>query len=250
MINPFYKFIFDGFGLRLIIKFITLIGLINYHREKRIRNVLVKSTLNNFKFYIDIEDPKKFKFPTKLFRTWGLYEPLTSLVLKKYVKENYNVLEIGSAYGYFTIQFAKLSKNGTIYAVEPNSNYYENYLTKNIEINNLNNVKLFCDAIGDENTIDVKGKNVKTISFENFYNKNINKDLDFIFIDVDARNLKGEIVRNEINILKQIFEFYSKNKRPKIFVESKDLDNITDLIRKNNYTIRNITKRHFILLPN
>ena len=54
-------------------------------------------------------------------RSWGLYEPLTSLVLKKHVKENYNVLEIGSAYGYFTIQFSKLSKKGTIYAVEPNS---------------------------------------------------------------------------------------------------------------------------------
>ena len=56
------------------------------------------------------------------------------VLLKKYVKENYNVLEIGSAYGYFTIQSAKLSKNGTIYAVEPNSNYYENYLREKYKI--------------------------------------------------------------------------------------------------------------------
>ena len=48
-----------------------------------------------------------------------------------------NVLELGSAYGYFTIQLSKLSKRGTIYAVEPNTDYHENYLTKNIEINKL-----------------------------------------------------------------------------------------------------------------
>lgn len=250
MINPFQKFFFDSFGFRLIVKLIKIIGLINYKREKRIRNVLVKSTLNNFKFYIDIEDPKKFKFPTKLIRSWGLYEPLTSLVLKKHVQENYNVLEIGSAYGYFTIQFSKLSKKGTIYAVEANSDYYENYLKKNVVINELNNVKLFCTAIGDENAIDVKGKTLEPISFKDFHDKNINKDLDFIFIDVDARNPNGEIVRNEINILKQIFKFYPRNKRPKIFIESHYIDDIADLIIKNSYIINNVTSRHFILLPN
>jgi FkbM family methyltransferase len=249
MINPFYKFFFDGFGYRLIIKLIKMISLINYRREKRVRNLIVKSTLNNFKFYTDTEDPKKFKFPTQLMRYWGLYEPLTSVILEKYVQENYNVLELGSAYGYFTIQLSKLSKRGTIYAVEPNTDYYENYLTKNIEINKLNNVKLFCTAIGDEKIIDVKGKSLKTISFKDFHNKNIDKDLDFIFIDVDAKNLEGEIVRNEINILKQIFEFYPKNKRPKIFIESHYIDDIADLIIKNSYTINNVTSRHFILLP-
>jgi FkbM family methyltransferase len=249
MINPFYKFFFDGFGYRLIIKLIKMISLINYRREKRVRNLIVKSTLNNFKFYTDTEDPKKFKFPTQLMRYWGLYEPLTSVILEKYVQENYNVLELGSAYGYFTIQLSKLSKRGTIYAVEPNTDYYENYLTKNIEINKLDNVKLFCTAIGDEKIIDVKGKSLKTISFKDFHNKNIDKDLDFIFIDVDAKNLEGEIVRNEINILKQIFEFYPKNKRPKIFIESHYIDDIADLIIKNSYTINNVTSRHFILLP-
>jgi FkbM family methyltransferase len=249
MINPFYKFFFDGFGYRLIIKLIKMISLINYRREKRVRNLIVKSTLNNFKFYTDTEDPKKFKFPTQLMRYWGLYEPLTSVILEKYVQENYNVLELGSAYGYFTIQLSKLSKRGTIYAVEPNTDYHENYLTKNIEINKLDNVKLFCTAIGDEKIIDVKGKSLKTISFKDFHNKNIDKDLDFIFIDVDAKNLEGEIVRNEINILKQIFEFYPKNKRPKIFIESHYIDDIADLIIKNSYTINNVTSRHFILLP-
>lgn len=249
MINVYAKFLFDGFGYRLIIKFIKIINLINFKREKRIRNILIKSTLDNFKFFIDVEDPKKIKFPTKLMRSWGLYEPLTSLVLKKYVKENYNVLEIGSAYGYFTIQFSKLATKGTIYAVEPNSDYFENYLTKNVEINELDNVKLFCTAIGDKQAIDVKGTTLKPISFKDFHDENIKHDLNFIFIDVDARNLKGEIVRNEINILKQIFEFYDNNKRPKIFIESKDLDNIKDLIVKNNYFIKNLTRRHFLLTP-
>jgi predicted O-methyltransferase YrrM len=249
MINPFYKFFFDGFGYRLIIKLIKMISLINYRREKRVRNLIVKSTLNNFKFYTDTEDPKKFKFPTQLMRYWGLYEPLTSVILEKYVQENYNVLELGSAYGYFTIQLSKLSKRGTIYAVEPNTDYYENYLTKNIEINKLNNVKLFCTAIGDEKIIDVKGKSLKTISFKDFHNKNIDKDLDFIFIDVDARDEEGNIIRNEIIILRQIFKYYKKLKKPKIFLETKDLDKIYEDIKANNYEIKTITRRHFILLP-
>ena len=206
--------------------------------------------MEKFKFEIDTENTKKVRFPTKLYRTWGLYEPLTSLVLKKHVQENYNVLEIGSAYGYFTIQFSKIIKKGTIYAVEPNSDYFENYLKKNVMINELNNVKLFCTAIGNENAIDVKGKTLKPMSFKDFHDKNINKDLDFIFIDVDARNLSGEIVRNEIAILKQIFEFYSNINKPIIFVESKNLDEIYDQIKKNNYRIIPITRRHFVLKQN
>ena len=250
MINKFSKFFFDGLGLRIILKIFFFLNLFNHNSEKKIRTILIKSTLEKFKFEIDTENTKKVRFPTKLYRTWGLYEPLTSLVLKKHVQENYNVLEIGSAYGYFTIQFSKIIKKGTIYAIEPNSDYFENYLKKNVMINELNNVKLFCTAIGNENAIDVKGKTLKPISFKDFHDKNINKDLDFIFIDVDARNLSGEIVRNEIAILKQIFEFYSNINKPTIFVESKNLDEIYDQIKKNNYRIIPITRRHFVLKQN
>ena len=250
MIDKFSKFFFDGLGFRIILKIFFFLNFFNHNSEKKIRTILIKSTLEKFKFEIDTENIKKVRFPTKLYRTWGLYEPLTSLVLKKHVQENYNVLEIGSAYGYFTIQFSKIIKKGTIYAVEPNSDYFENYLKKNVMINELNNVKLFCTAIGNENAIDVKGKTLKPMSFKDFHDKNINKDLDFIFIDVDARNLSGEIVRNEIAILKQIFEFYSNINKPIIFVESKNLDEIYDQIKKNNYRIIPITRRHFVLKQN
>jgi len=250
MINPFYKFIFDGLGLRTLLKIFSIFHSSTTQQEKKIRNILIKSTLKSFKFYIDTEDPKKFKYPTKLYRTWGLYEPLTSLVLKKLVKEKYNVLEIGSAYGYFSIQFAKLASKGKVYAVEPNPNYYNDYLIKNIELNNQSNIKTFCTAIGNGDFIDVKTNKIKTLSFEEFCNTNVRENLDFIFIDVDARDLEGGIVRNEINILKQVFKFYSDMKKPTIFVESKDLHIISDLIKKNNYKIFKITRRHFVLLEN
>ena len=40
-------------------------------------------------------------------------------------------------------------------------------------INELNNVKLFCTAIGNENAIDVIGKTLKPMSFKDFHEKNI-----------------------------------------------------------------------------
>ena len=55
------------------------------------------------------------------------------------------------------------------------------------------------------------------------------KKLSFSLTDTFQKN-SGEIVRNEIAILKQIFEFYSNINKPIIFVESKNLDEICNNI--------------------
>lgn len=250
MINIVSKFFFDGLGFRVLLKIFSLLNLFNYNSDKQIRTILIKSTLEKFKFEIDTENTKEIRFPTKLYRTWGLYEPLTSIVLKKLIKKDHKILEIGSAYGYFTIQFAKLAHAGKVFAIEPNQNFHDNYLTKNIKLNDQQNVKTFCTALGDGSVINVLGNHVKTSHFKDFFEMNIKENLDFIFIDVDARDLSGEIVRNEIVIMKQIFEFYSNIKKPIIFIESKNLDEIYNQIKKNNYRIIPITRRHFVLKQN
>ena len=250
MNNFILKFLFDGLGYRIIAKCIFFCGRFYTFNHVKIRKILIKSTLLSFKFLIDVEDPKQFKFPTKLLRLYGFYEPLTSIVLKNHVSEISNVLEIGSAYGYFTVQLAKYAKNGSVKAIEPNITYYNNYLIKNIKLNNLHNVKSYNQAIGGDSIIDVKGINIKPINFKKFVIEECqNEPIDFIFIDVDARDEEGNIIRNEIIILRQIFKYYKKLKKPKIFLETKDLDKIYEDIKANNYEIKTITRRHFILLP-
>ena len=65
-----------------------IFNLINYlirilyffiNKNKKSYKVLVKTTLKNIKFYCDLKNEYKYKYPTNLLRIFGMYEPLTSL---------------------------------------------------------------------------------------------------------------------------------------------------------------------------
>jgi FkbM family methyltransferase len=68
------------------------------------------------------------------------FEPLVTEIVKKYIKQGSNVLDIGAHIGYYTLLFAKLVGNeGKVFAFEPN---YNNFilLNKNVEMNHYRNV--------------------------------------------------------------------------------------------------------------
>jgi FkbM family methyltransferase len=81
----------------------------------------------------------------------GKREPFATKILEEETKEGEVILEAGANIGYYTIlQSKKIGPRGKIYAVEPEKDNFS-YLKKNVKLNNLKNVTLFKQAIGDKN---------------------------------------------------------------------------------------------------
>ncbi len=84
------------------------------------------------------------------FENGQLYEPNTSQILIKYLREGDIFVDIGSHIGYFTLLAASLvGSKGNVLAFEPEPVNY-NLLLENIKLNGLQNVSLYKVALGSE----------------------------------------------------------------------------------------------------
>lgn len=80
----------------------------------------------------------------------GCFEPTTTAVINRYVKEGMTVLDIGANIGCHTLRFAKLvGKMGKVIAFEPMSWAFSK-LKRNVELNNFDNITLERIALSDE----------------------------------------------------------------------------------------------------
>ncbi len=71
----------------------------------------------------------------------GVYEPEPTEFYKKLIKPGWTILDIGADVGYFSVLFAKLTtSSGIVYAMEPYSWRYFNYLLSNIIKNKSGNI--------------------------------------------------------------------------------------------------------------
>ena len=172
-------------------------------------------------------------------REYGEYSELELDTICKFINEGDVIFDIGANIGCFTVPFAKkVGSNGRVYAFEPQK-FIFNLLKKNAVCNELNNLQIFNNAIGDANTIlelndfdysqsgnfggitltenydnsvcaKIKGtkKNkIKTLTLNNFLNL---KKCNFLKIDVELM---------ESNVLKGAKEFIKKF-RPIIWIEN------------------------------
>ncbi len=179
------------------------------------------------------------EFIGKSFREYGEYSELELKTILEFINEGDVIFDIGANIGCFSVPFAKkVGSNGKVYAFEPQK-FIFNLLKKNAVCNELNNLQIFNNAIGDANTIlelndfdysqsgnfggitltenydnsvcaKIKGtkKNkIKTLTLNNFLNL---KKCNFLKIDVELM---------ELNVLKGAIEFIKKF-RPIIWVEN------------------------------
>lgn len=214
-------------------------------------NIKIKSTGKFIKLFLKITGECKFPIiDTMLLRRLGIYENETSLLLDNEIQEGYNIVELGAAIGYFTVQMSKLVGNkGKIYSFEPNKSFF-NTLKNNISLNSCENVKLFNCGIGNNKNIllDGHGNTFSTETFDSCL-KDIKK-IDFIFIDIDAREADGSPSRQEYDLIKNILKFNEKlSSKPSFFIEYIENDNdyisILNLMEEYNYKMRILTDRHF-----
>ena len=80
----------------------------------------------------------------------GIHEPFTTEIIKKEIKKDDIILDLGANIGYYTLIFAKLvGKKGRVFAFEPEPTNFT-LLKKNIEINEFYIKKCvnisFCDV--------------------------------------------------------------------------------------------------------
>ena len=179
------------------------------------------------------------EFIGKSFREYGEYSELELKTILEFINEGDVIFDIGANIGCFSVPFAKkVGSNGKVYAFEPQK-FIFNLLKENVECNELKNLQIFNNAIGDANTIlelndfdysqsgnfggitltenydnsvcaKIKGtkKNkIKTLTLNNFLNL---KKCNFLKIDVELM---------ESNVLKGAKEFIKKF-RPIIWMEN------------------------------
>lgn len=80
---------------------------------------------------------------------FGDYESAELSMIKKFLRHNDVVLDIGANLGWYSLNFSKLVPNGRVMAFEPVKNTFE-YLKKNISLNNLKNVRIYNFGLADK----------------------------------------------------------------------------------------------------
>ena len=183
----------------------------------------------------------------KSLSEYGEWSEAEVILIKQLVKDNENIIEIGSNIGTHTIPLAKhLINGGLIYAIEPQSQNYK-LLSVNIKDNKLKNVKILKLAISSEkgeayiNIFNEKLKNnygnsrIFKKSFQNSESV-IVKTLDQLFYDDNTEKkpikcIKCDAQGQELNIIlgaKKIIDTY----KPFLYLENDELNNSKPLIEK------------------
>ena len=105
--------------------------------------------------------PKSFRMITAKF---GMVEPEMKVYMQNFLREtNYFIafIDIGTAYGYYTLIAAKLMRNCFILAFEPDFVFYK-VLEANLSINDIRNAKPSNIALSDiDGEISIQGKRVR-----------------------------------------------------------------------------------------
>ena len=171
-------------------------------------------------------------------REYGEYSELELKTILKFIKEGDTVFDIGANIGCFSVPLAKkVGSTGKIFACEPQP-FINKLLRKNIQANNLNNIKVINEGLGakreilnlDDFDYSTVG-NFGGISFsgrnnQKYMKKKTNKkhsikftNLDE-FLDIDQCNfLKIDVELMELNVLKGAKNFIKKF-RPIIWIEN------------------------------
>lgn len=221
--------------------------------------------IQNQKMFLDSKDSLQLSLN-------GIYGEFETEIVKNEIKPNDVVIDIGAHIGYFTLLFAKLvGPEGKVFSFEPEPKNFE-LLTKNIEINNYENVITESKIVSDKNktctlytfetssganriykpneNINVKPIEVDSISLDEYFkNSEFLKRIKFVKIDVEGAELlvlksMKSIFQNNNNI-KLLLEF-----NPKFLLEigSKSSD-FFNLLHSESFSIFFIDGKNHKLIP-
>jgi len=197
------------------------------------------------------------------------FEPIETELVKKEIKLNSNVIDIGSNIGYYSLLFSKIvGKNGKVFSFEPEPNNFK-ILKKNVFVNGHENIQLENIALSNKNgttKLFLAEKNkgmhrvyqsklctddfieVKMIKLDDYFSKNpFAEKISFIKMDVEGY---------EYFVLEGMTSLIAKNKNLKILLEfipasikesNSDPKKLLDFLEINGFKIYNINKEKNLL---
>ena len=188
---------------------------------------VILKTKDNIKLICDFLD-KRHIF--KEILNFGDYEPTELQMIKRFLKKDSVVFDIGANIGWYSMNLSKSVPQGRIVSFEPIPKTYD-YLIKNIALNQLHNVKAYNIGLsskagcfnfyynrnytGATSLVDIiKANNVAIVKcrverLDDFFKKAKIKQVDFIKCDVEGA--EKFVIEGGLEVIK-------KNK-PIIFIE-------------------------------
>lgn len=162
----------------------------------------------------------------------GAFEPYQMALFRQIIKPGMTVVDIGANIGLYSVIAGKLvGKDGKVFSFEPEKNNYE-FLNRNIEANNLNNVFpnktavssekstknlfLFSENTGSYSLVDNRKTNVsvpvQTDTLDNLLKQLSTNKVDVIKMDIEGAEYKAfegmiQTINNSAN-LKMMIEFF------------------------------------------
>jgi FkbM family methyltransferase len=193
--------------------------------RENITNVFIQGK-NNVQYYIpNIKEIIGFS----LFIN-GEYETDNIDFIVERIPQNGIFIDVGANIGAITVSIAKQRPDVHIIAIEASPRVFE-YLSKNVEINNCENVTILNKAIAEEDDKNVsffspeelfgkgslspvftdKAEMVQTITLDSVYKRSTFSNIDFIKVDVEGFEkmifLSGAELLSSGNAPKILFEF-------------------------------------------
>lgn len=210
------------------IKIFTGSGIGGFYPIRVIDSFIISFLKPNFvevqkhKMFLDSKDSLRLSIH-------GIYEPFETEIVKKVVKRDDVILDIGANIGYYSLIFAEIvGDQGRVFAFEPSPANFA-LLSKNIEINNYKNVTLVQEAVsnktgkgklylcednqGDHRIYDSydgrRSISIETTRLDDYF-KNYDGKVDFIKMDIQGA--EGGAIQGALSLLR-------KNKNLKIITE-------------------------------
>ena len=183
-------------------------------------------------------------------------------VLKKLIKKDDTLVDVGANIGFYTLNFERLvGKNGKIFAFEPEPSNFK-LLEKNIKINGLeDHVKVFHKAVSNKKGISnlligpTSGTNsivesyntnekiieVETIVLDEFFNT-LDEKIDFVKIDTEGHDAK--VLEGMQNIIQRNQDIKIMTEFVPEFLERSDSnsENYIQLLKRNKMKLHFVDK--------
>ena len=218
-------------------------------------NLELVQTLLGFDMYVGPEADGGLDYAV---RHHGVYEAGTLHVMERVLREGDVFMDIGANIGLMSLAASKfVGEGGTVYSFEPVPSTYR-ILRRNIEINNVMNVKTYSKAVGskrEEKNIYwmYGGKSGAATMIEpqkdTYYCKVEVETVDGFVRDNDInvlRLIKIDVEGWELEVLKGAKELLSSDKAPVVIIEYSEthpifggelMDIYDNLVRINDYKI-------------
>ena len=93
-----------------------------------------------------------------------LFEIYNTMILNSFLKKTDTVLDIGANIGTMSVPLSRIVSEGTVHSFEPFEKTFQ-ILSENVKVNNCKNIKLYNNAVGNENMITFLSDDIIDFSY-------------------------------------------------------------------------------------